>query len=163
MDFRQSFRTRVWLPALGLLRQGLTPHKLTLSVVVGACFGVIPIPGVATLLAGGIALLFRLNQPAVQMANYAVYVPQFALILPFIGMGEWMFDAEKLPFSAHKLLDMLREDPGGTLAQFYATLLHAVAAWAVSSLVAGTLMYFILKPVFARLSARLATPPSPVT
>jgi len=160
MDLKQLLREKIWTPALALLQQGLTPHKLTLSVVMGALGGVIPVPGVSTLLLGAIALVMRLNQPAIQLANYSVYALQLLLILPFIRAGEYLFNAPTLPLSVTKLLEMLKEDLTGTVVKFADTLLYAVAAWALCSLLAAPILYFILKPILTRLMARFAKKPA---
>jgi hypothetical protein len=156
MGPRDFLRQKVWTPVRAVLTQGLTPHKLTLSVVLGASVGVIPFPGISTIIVGAAAALLRLNQPAIQLANYAVSMGQLLLFLPFVRAGEWLFDAGKLPFNALKLLEMLRQDPVGTVAQFGGTLVHAVAAWGAITPPVAVVLYFVLKPLLARVTARYA-------
>ena len=147
---------RLWRPVRAVLTQGLTPHKLAMSVVLGVCGGFIPIPGVSTVMVAALGAALRLNQPVIQFANYAVAVPQLLMILPFIRLGEWLFDVEKLPFNPQVLLDMLRDDLSGTLLQFGGTFVHAVLAWAALCPPVGAVLYVVLRPLMARLSARCA-------
>ena len=78
---------RVVERVLGLLRTGLTPRELAWSTAAGLVLGVLPMPGITTLLGLGVALLFGLNQPALQLANYLAYPLQLVLLVPFFRMG----------------------------------------------------------------------------
>jgi uncharacterized protein (DUF2062 family) len=73
------------------LRQGISPARLALALALGFAIGCIPVVGVPTLLCGAIALLLRLNQPAIQAANYAAFPLQLIMIVPFMRLGKWMF------------------------------------------------------------------------
>lgn len=64
---------RVLDPILALLRQGVTPEKIAISIVLGVILGVFPVLGATTLLCAGAAILFRLNLPAIQLVNYVMY------------------------------------------------------------------------------------------
>ena len=52
-------------PLLALLKQGMSPNRLALCVALGIVIGNIPILGVSTLICAAIALVFRLNLPAI--------------------------------------------------------------------------------------------------
>jgi len=73
------------------LRQGITPRRLALTIALGFAIGCIPVVGVPTLLCAALALLFGLNQPAIQAANYAAMPLQLIMIVPFMRLGKWMF------------------------------------------------------------------------
>ncbi len=73
------------------LRQGMTPRRLALTLALGFAIGCIPVIGVPTVLCATLALLLRLNQPAIQAANYAAMPLQIILIVPFMKLGKWMF------------------------------------------------------------------------
>ena len=72
---RQKIFRRVVDPLLSLLRQGLSPERLALSVAVGIALGVLPVLGTTTLLCTLAAILFRLNVPAMQLVNYSRFLP----------------------------------------------------------------------------------------
>ena len=84
---------RILTPILDLLRQGITPEKIALSIALGITLGVTPVLGSTSILCFLAAVVFRLNVPAIQLVNYFVYPLQFALLIPFIRMGEWIFAA----------------------------------------------------------------------
>ncbi|MBI5497606.1 MAG: DUF2062 domain-containing protein [Deltaproteobacteria bacterium] len=151
MDLRDAFRTRVYRPMVALLRQGLTPGRLAFSVVLGGALGIIPVPWVSTVMCGVIALVFRLNQVAIQIGNVGVYPLQFLLFLPYVRAGEWLFGVEPLPFSVTQLAEMLQADPVGTLREFGETMARAVVAWLVLTPPVAVIAYALLKPIAARL------------
>jgi uncharacterized protein (DUF2062 family) len=164
MTLKEQLKARLYAPLVAQLRQGLTPNALTATVLVGMGMGITPILGVSTMLCAGLAAIFRLNQVAIQVGNYVVYALQFALLLPFIRAGEWMFGDPPLPLSIHKLADMLATDLWGTLVEFGTTLFHAVVAWAVLTPPACVVLFFLLRPLFARVAARFNAPrQAPIT
>jgi len=60
-------------PILDLLQQGVTPEKIALSVALGAAIGVFPALGWTTILCAIVALVWKLNLPAIQIINYFMY------------------------------------------------------------------------------------------
>lgn len=73
------------------LREGISPRKLALTLALGFAIGCIPVIGVPTILCAALALVLRLNQPAIQAANYAAMPLQLLLIVPFMRLGRWLF------------------------------------------------------------------------
>jgi len=72
------------------LNQGVSPRRLALTLALGLVVGCIPMLGVPTVLCAALAVVFRLNLPAMQAANYAVTPLQLALIVPFGRLGRWL-------------------------------------------------------------------------
>ncbi len=72
------FYRRLLRPILDLLRQGVTPEKMALSLALGGALGVFPALGCTTLLCLIAAIVLRLNLPAIQIVNYFVYPIQIA-------------------------------------------------------------------------------------
>jgi len=83
------------------LRQGISPRRLALTLVLGFVVGCIPVVGLPTALCAVLALAFRLNQPAIQAANYAAMPFQVALIVPLLRLGSKLF-----PMAARHGADM---------------------------------------------------------
>ena len=69
------------------LRQGTAPRRLALALALGFVLGCIPVIGIPTALCAMVAVLFRLNLPAIQAANYAAMPLQVVLIVPFVRLG----------------------------------------------------------------------------
>ena len=135
-----------------LLKQGLTPEKLALSIVLGAVIGVIPVLGATTILCGIVAASFGLNQPVIQSVNYLVYPVQFALLIPFMRAGEWVFGSPRLHLSAHEIAAAVARDPLGAISAFWTITMHALVAWLLFGAAATMLAY----PMLALLLRRVA-------
>jgi len=75
----------------GWLRQGISPRRLALTLALGFAIGCIPVVGIPTALCALVALVLRLNLPAIQAANYAAMPLQVALIFPFVRLGGKLF------------------------------------------------------------------------
>src|SRR6266851_3505207 len=93
------FKRRLVRPILDLLRQGVTPEKIALSVAMGAALGMLPALGLSTTLCAIAAFALRLNLPAIQIVNYFVYPAQIALLVPFFRWGEKLFRRPVFPDS----------------------------------------------------------------
>ena len=83
------------------LRQGISPRRLALTLALGFVVGCIPVVGLPTALCAVIALTFRLNQPAIQAANYLAMPFQVGLIVPLVKLGDRLF-----PWGARQGLDL---------------------------------------------------------
>lgn len=155
---RAFLRRRLLDPVMLLLKQGLTPEKLAWSLALGATLGLFPVMGATTFLCLGVGLALRLSHPALQLANYAVYPLQVALILTFVRLGERFVGAPPVPFSVGRLVVLFREDPAGFLERFGLTGLHGMLGWlATAPLVAGTL-YLALLPLLRHAGRRITAP-----
>ena len=142
------FRRRVRDPLLRMLQDGLSPEGLAWSLSVGLALGIIPLWGSSTVLCAGAALAFRLNQPAVQLANYLAYPLQLALLIPFIRMGERLFGAPRLPLSLSILQEAVRQDAWAALGLFWTSLWHASVGWLLVVPLPAALLAWGLVPVF---------------
>jgi len=143
-----------WLirPVLDLLRQGVTPEKLALSIALGLALSVFPAFGWTTTLCALAALVFRLNLPAIQLINYFMYPVQIALLLPFFRLGEILFRAPHLPISIAGIYRMAHANLWGAIRFLWSTTWHAIIVWAVLAPLFTALIYFVLMPVFRRVA-----------
>lgn len=141
---------RVWRMALDLLRAGLTPEKLALTIVLGVVIGVVPVLGATTLLCGALALALGLNLPVIQAVNYLVYPLQIAMIIPFIRVGEWMFGSPRLAMSAGEIVTFVATEPFAAIGALWTVTLQALAAWSLFAGATAMLVYPMLVPVLRR-------------
>jgi uncharacterized protein (DUF2062 family) len=154
-------RRRVTGPFFLLLKQGLSPKALALSLALGATLGLFPVIGVTTALCVAAGFALRLNHPALQLANYVVYPLQIPLILVFVRLGESIVGATPMPISAERLLAFFRQDPLAFLARFSWTGLHGILGWlTVAPLVCGAL-YAGLVPLLRHATKRVAPAAEP--
>lgn len=147
------FYRRVIEPIVNLLRQGITPEKIALSIAFGIALGVFPVIGATTILCALAAIAFRLNLPAIQLVNYFVYPVQIALLLPFIRMGELLFRVrDPIPFSILQILEMIRANVGNAISTLWTSTMHAIVAWVLVGPPAVLLLYWVLAPLMRRLA-----------
>ena len=137
---------RLGRPILDLLRQGVTPEKIALSVALGAALGIFPALGWTTALCAIAALALRLNLPAIQVVNYFVYPAQIALLIPFFRLGEKLFGAPHLPISILQIRVMIRGNMGAAIRLLWTTTWHAIVAWCLLAPILVAVVYAILAP-----------------
>ncbi|MFP4090056.1 MAG: DUF2062 domain-containing protein [Cyclobacteriaceae bacterium] len=135
---------------LSQVRQGTSPPLLSLTVTLGAVLGIIPVFGFITGVCAAVAAWLRLNVPLSIAVLYAVMPLQLLLFIPFIRLGEWLFPIEKLRLAPELLIKNFQQDTFGTLLQFWHSILGALGAWLLVSLLLGTLLYFVLLLLFRR-------------
>lgn len=154
---KEGFFTRkIARPILELLRQGVTPEKMALSLALGVAFGVFPALGTTTALCALVAFIWRLNLPAIQIANYFVYPIQLALIIPFFRAGEILFGAPHLPLSASQVVAMVRANLWGSICFLWTTTWHAMVAWCLAAPVFVALAHLLLVPILRRVTRQMA-------
>jgi uncharacterized protein (DUF2062 family) len=149
-----SFSRRLVRPILDLLRQGVTPEKLALSLALGVLLGVFPVLGSTTALCALAALALQLNLPAIQIVNYFVYPLQIALLIPFFRMGEWLFRSPHMPLSVSQIYAMIHRNMGDAIRSLWTTTWHAMVAWCLVAPLCAAALYVILVPALRRLARR---------
>jgi len=147
-------KRRVGIPLLNLLRQGVTPEKLALSLALSATFSVIPAFGGGVWLCTLFAVLFGLNLPVMQAVNYSMYPVQIALLLPFFRLGEKLFRAPHLPISVSQIYAMAHASWWGAVKFLWATTWHALVVWGMLAPFAVALIYGVLTPIFRRMAPK---------
>lgn len=157
MEGRSFLKKRIVDPIVRLLRQGISPEKVGLGLACGIVIGIFPVVGVTTIICTIVAIIFRLNLPAIQLVNYLVYPLQFALLIPFFHFGDWLFGADPLPYSAQELVALFKADFWATVRQLWDTTLRAIAAWSIVSLPAIAALYYTLTPLVKRLKISRAS------
>ena len=139
---------------LELLSQGITPHKIALTIALGVVLGVAPVLGSTTLLCTAAALVFGINLPLIQVVNYLVYPLQLLLLIPFIQGGQWLFRQPPLPFSFAQLTALLRLRFWQTLAMLWEYTLHGLIAWLILGGMSAFIIYMVLRPILGYLIVR---------
>jgi uncharacterized protein (DUF2062 family) len=150
---------RLIKPLLELLKQGVTPERLALSIALGVVFGIFPALGCTTALCAMISFIGRLNLPAIQIVNYFMYPLQIALILPFFRLGEKLFRAPHLPISVPQIYAMARANLWGSIKFLWSTTWHAMIVWAIAAPFVAALVYAILAPLLRRILRKQKRPP----
>lgn len=144
------FYRKLVKPLLDLLRQGVTPEKIALSVALGVALGVFPALGWTTALCAIAAFALKLNLPAIQIVNYFMYPVQLALLLPFFRFGEKLFGAKHLPISVAQIFDLIHASVWNAIKLLWTTTWHAIIAWGLLAPLVVGLIYVGLTPLLRR-------------
>jgi uncharacterized protein (DUF2062 family) len=144
-------RRKLIEPFLQLLRQGITPEKVALTIALGLVLGVTPVIGSTTLLCTLAALVLRLNLPAIQLVNGLVYPLQLLLIIPFLRAGAWLFgDSSVARMTLAGLFSLIKNDWWHAIVTLWSATMHALVAWLAVAAMASAALYAVLVPVLQR-------------
>jgi uncharacterized protein (DUF2062 family) len=154
---RDFLQRRLVAPLLALLRQGVSPRKLALSLALGIVIGLVPILGVSTALCALAALALRLNMPAIQLVNYLLTPLQLLLIIPLLRLGEWLAREPRFPITLEAGLALLSQGVVNAVSILSTAIAHAALGWIVLAPPAGFVLFRALEPALRHLT------PSPKT
>lgn len=148
-------RRRVLDPLLNLLRQGLAPGQLALTVALGVVVGIVPLFGATTVLAALVAWRLRLNIAALQLVTHLLTPVQLLLLPVLLRLGARVFGgASAQDLSVSAVRHLLATDWRAALRLLWRVELGALALWAVGGAVLVGVLYLVLKPVFTRIAAQ---------
>ena len=139
-------------PFLNLLRTGLTPGSLALTVALGIGIGLAPLFGLITLLSTAVALRLRLNVAAMQLAVHLMSVPQLLLLLPLLRWGARLLGQGTAVdgLSVVRIKHLFAANPGHLFGLLWRAEAGALLLWAVAAVPLVAALTFGLRPVFAR-------------
>jgi uncharacterized protein (DUF2062 family) len=145
-------QSKIVLPIIGLLKQGVSPEKIALALAFGIVLGIFPVIGATTVLCLLASLLFRLNPAGIQIVNWLVYPLQILLLIPFYQFGDWLFGASvPLSLSAQELVALFQTDFQAALKLLGDKTLQALAAWLLVFPPVLAVLYWTFKPLIKRL------------
>ncbi len=140
------------------LRHGISPRRLAATLAIGFVLGCLPIFGIPTALCVLVALAFRLNQPAIQAANYAAMPFQLALLVPLIRLGSKLTPSLHQPpldisALARAPWQILQHSSNQLATQLTIMAGQALLAWVVLAVPVALLLTFALTGVLRRVPA----------
>jgi len=141
---RAFVRRKLIEPILDLLRQGVTPEKIALSLAFGLGVGIFPVLGVSTVLCTVIAIVLRLNLPAIQLVNYLASPLQLALIIPFVRVGESVMGIAPQPLSIEEGFRLMAIGALHAITVLWDAIVHAALGW----ILLGPVLIFVLYRIF---------------
>jgi uncharacterized protein (DUF2062 family) len=147
---RAFLRRRLIEPILDLLRQGVTPEKIALSLAFGLGIGIFPVLGVSTVLCTLIAIVLRLNLPAIQLVNYLASPLQLALIIPFVRVGEHLIGAAPQPLSITEGFRLMAIGAMHAITVLWDAIVHAALGWIVIGPAIIYALYRAFRPLLVR-------------
>ncbi len=127
----------------------MTPRRLAFTLALGFAIGCIPLVGVTTGICAVVALILKLNMPAIQAANWIAMPLQLALLYPFLRLGQWIFRSQALAFDRNHIVAAIAAAPWHSLIQMSTVLVHAVLAWMITAGPAMIFLTALLTPVLS--------------
>jgi uncharacterized protein (DUF2062 family) len=157
---KDFLKRRIVDPIIELLRQGVTPEKIALSLAFGFGFGIFPVLGVSTILCTVVAILLRLNLPAIQLVNWLAGPLQLALIIPFVRVGEHILQVAPQPLSISEGFALMAQGVLHSIIVLWDAIVHAALGWIVIGPFLIYALYRIFKPLLVRAArVRVAVTP----
>lgn len=154
---RTWVQRRLLDPLMSLLKAGLSPKSLALTVALGVALGVAPIVGLTTIICTAVALRLRLNVAAIQLVCHLLSPVQLLLLLPFLRWGATMLgQGEQV---AHLTLTQIKhlihvEGWGGVFHLLWRAELGGLIIWALAAVPVVAALYVGLQPLFRRFIKR---------
>lgn len=148
---RAFLQRRLADPLMTLLRQGVTPREIALCLALGTVIGLIPILGVSTALCALMALLLRLNMPAIQLVNYLLTPLQLMLIIPLLRFGEHLAGAPPYPVTLESGLTLLSQGVIDAIRILASAIAHATLGWLVLAPPLAFALFRVLEPFLRQL------------
>lgn len=147
---RSTIHRKLIQPFLDLLKQGVTPEKIALTVALGVSLGVTPVIGSTTMLCTLAAVTLRLNLPAIMLVNGAVYPLQLTLLIPFLRAGAWIFRVEGPKLSIGQIFNLIRTNVWHAIGTLWIATMHALVAWLIAGCLVSSMVYLILAAMLRR-------------
>ena len=139
-----------------LLKQGLSPVKLSLVVALGITLSIFPVLGTTTLICTLVSIFFNLNLPAMQLANYAAFPLQIILFFPFLKLGETVSKVSLNPLSKIQLISTFDEGIFYAIEKLSNYLLVACLGWSLAVLPIYIILYFLMSSLLKKFEPFLA-------
>ena len=150
MALRATLYRKLIQPFLDLLKQGVTPEKIALTVALGIMLGVTPVIGSTTMLCTLAAVLLRLNLPAILLVNGAVYPLQLMLLVPFLRAGAWMFRVDGPKISMGEIFNLIRANVWQAIGTLWIATMHALMFWLLAGCIVSAVAYILLLAALRR-------------
>ena len=131
---KNVIRDRVLTPLKQSINEGLTPAKMSQALAAGFVLGITPMIGISSILAVGVAAVFKLNQVAIQVANWAAYPAEIVLFIPFIKLGERLLGLSPAAINPSDIALMFSDDFYASLEIYGQSLAAGFAVWAVTAI-----------------------------
>lgn len=147
---KNFLKKKLLFPLIGFFKQGITSKKLALTLALGLSIGVIPFFGINTLILLVLALILKLNIIAIQIVNYFVYPFQFILYIPFMKVGQFLFNGPELVISTREFIQKLRNNWWDFVCDIWYNNLLGLLVWLILAIPVSFFIYHYSLPIFKR-------------
>ena len=128
---------------LELLKQGLSPYKLALTISMGFVLSMFPVIGTTTALTLIFSYFFRLNYILMQLINWLVAPLCFIMIIPFVHLGQYFLGLHDSNISIYEITNAFDNGLIQGVKQVWQYQLYAIISWGISSIPSFAILYFV--------------------
>jgi uncharacterized protein (DUF2062 family) len=136
---------------------GTAPRQLAFTLALGFAIGCIPLLGITTAICALLALVLRLNMPAIQAANWFAMPLQVVLLIPFLRLGQWLFRGQSISFNPDQLSSQIVAAPWHSMMLMSGMFGRALLVWLLMAGPALALLTLLLTPLMHRVSKAAVT------
>jgi uncharacterized protein (DUF2062 family) len=133
---------KIKVKTTALLQQGLSPKKLSQSLIVSGLISTIPILGVSTFMITTVAVKRKLNLPIMISLSYLMWPIQILMIIPFIRVGEYIFSLPRNEHTVDEIVASFQNSFFQTLSQLSFELLCGLGGWLLTAVPIAIFMYW---------------------
>lgn len=155
----QYGRKYVIEPLRALLKQGITPSRLALSMASGLTIGIFPMVGTTTAICTMLAIGLRMNLLVIQLGNWLIYPLQLVLVVPFLIMGEHIFGTTS-NLDPSYVAELVKTDILLAIKTVSQMIIHGAFAWALCAPLVFLTLYAVLLPLFRLMGSRIEGMPA---
>ncbi|MBA3901503.1 MAG: DUF2062 domain-containing protein [Bacteroidetes bacterium] len=148
---KKYLQKKLLQPLTLLLKQGISPSRLSLAVTFGTILAIIPLFGSSTILCLIAIAAFRLNPLAIMLVNQLAYPLQFALYIPFMFLGEKIFNTSSFSVSIGDIFELFSKDPAQAISLLFWPTLHALTAWVIIGIPLFFILFHLIKRIILKL------------
>ena len=153
-QLKNWIRRKLIQPFVELLKQGMSPEKIALTIALGISIGVIPVIGSTTMLCTLAAVTLRLNLPAIMLVNGLVYPMQLTLIVPFLRAGAWLFHVEGPKLTVVEIFNLIRANVWHATVVLWVSTMHALVVWLIAASIVSSVAYLLILLLLRRFWVR---------
>ncbi|MDO5970980.1 DUF2062 domain-containing protein [Flavivirga aquimarina] len=143
----KSKLVKLWNTFKTLLKQGLAPKQLAMSLVISTLVSIFPMFGVSTIVLTCIALPFRLNLPIMIAFSYIIEPLKFLVLIPFINLGAMVFGTEHTLLTFEAIKASYELSFFNTIKTLSYELLCGFVGWTLTAIPSGIIFFFFLKVI----------------
>jgi uncharacterized protein (DUF2062 family) len=150
MPLRSLIYRKLVQPFIELLKQGVPPEKIALTIALGISIGVIPVIDSTTMLCTLAAVTLRLNLPGILLINGVVYPLQLTLLVPFLRAGAWIFRVDGPKLSIGQIFHMIRANAWHAITTLWVATMHALVVWLIAGCAVSLVAYLVLSALLRK-------------
>lgn len=138
-------------------QQGLSANEVTKAIIVSLLFTVVPVFGITTILLAFVSLKFKLNLPIMVIVSYLATPLQFILFLPFIHIGETIFNMNHSLLTVQEIKNAFDVSFWKTIQDLLLELICGISGWFLIAFPLSLISIFISNKIIKLIKNQNAT------